>query len=357
MKRFIAVVIVLLFLAGLVITTQAQEVSLVPTSIPEAAGRPDDNVSRTLGGIYRNGIGIVGSQDESQLFIKEFATQTNDPIAIIQADGTPVFGVEADGAIDTEAEINSASYLLVGNPTPAVIATLTAGDGVLKNDMEIQGDLDVAGTSELDGGVSVDDVFTVADATGNIGTTGTLNVSPGASTLAAVTITDTLGVTELSTLTGGASTPINVENFGLPTVLSVPITYTAAAGGTGVVATIPDGEIWYVHSVWIRVTESFDCTGDDATLDIGDGGNVDGFLDLADANLQSDYDSWVTGAPLGISSFKNDGNAGGLGDYAGGFWYLPSGADETIDWILDETSGETFTAGAATIYVFYTRIQ
>ena len=37
--------------------------------------------------------------------------------------------------------------------------------------------------------------------------------------------------------------------------------------------------------------------------------------------------------------------------------YAPSGAAETIDWLVDEASGETLTAGAATIYVVYTRIQ
>ena len=39
------------------------------------------------------------------------------------------------------------------------------------------------------------------------------------------------------------------------------------------------------------------------------------------------------------------------------FVYAPSGAAETIDWLVDEASGETITAGAATIYVVYTRIQ
>jgi hypothetical protein len=37
--------------------------------------------------------------------------------------------------------------------------------------------------------------------------------------------------------------------------------------------------------------------------------------------------------------------------------YAPVGADETIDVAIDDTGGTDPSAGAATIYLIYTRIQ
>ena len=159
-------------------------------------------------------------------------------------------------------------------------------------------------------------------------------------------------------LTGHITAAINTENVGLPTVVTTPFTWTVAAGVTGTVATIPDGEIWLVHAVFISVTTDFDCTGDDTTLIVGDGSDTDGFVVLADAELQI-ADTEQTGSPAGWQGLV----AATMGVYLDGavssapHIYAPSGADETIDFLLDEASGETITAGAATIYVVYTRIQ
>lgn len=149
---------------------------------------------------------------------------------------------------------------------------------------------------------------------------------------------------------------IGTENLGvLPSVVSTAFTYTAAAGGSGTIATIADGEIWIVHRVIISVTTSFTATGDDVTLDIGDGNDADGMLNLADADLKvgaTDY----TGAQAGWQGLDG-ATPTGVYLIGGPQVYAPSGADETIDWLLDETSGETITSGAATVYVHYTRIQ
>jgi len=159
-------------------------------------------------------------------------------------------------------------------------------------------------------------------------------------------------------LTGHVTAAINTENIGLPTVVTTPFTWTAAAGVTGTVATIADGEIWFVHAVFVNVTTDFACTGDDTTLVIGDGTDPDGFVLLADAELQI-ADTEQTGSPAGWQGLV----AATMGVYLDGavssapHIYAPSGADETIDFLLDEASGETITAGAATIYVVYTRIQ
>ena len=148
----------------------------------------------------------------------------------------------------------------------------------------------------------------------------------------------------------------DTENIGsLPTILSVPITYTAAAGGSGTVATVGDGEIWLIHKVFIQVTTNFDATGDDATLVIGDGNDADGFVVAADANLQATFTE-ATGYAAGWYGLENGSNGAYTVD-DGAFVYAPSGAAETIDYLIDETSGETLSAGAATIYVLYTRLQ
>jgi len=190
-------------------------------------------------------------------------------------------------------------------------------------------------------------LFRSAANTLNIATGGTERVEIDSSALTVVPPLDA---------DGGVDAVVGTENIGLPTIHSTSITYTAAAGGSGTVATIGDGEIWFVHKVFVHTTTSFDCTGDDAFLHIGDGNDADGFLALADASIQSDFTE-ATGFAAGWGGIENGSAGAYTTDDGGPFVYAPSGAAETIDWLLDETSGETITAGAATIYVLYTRIQ
>lgn len=150
---------------------------------------------------------------------------------------------------------------------------------------------------------------------------------------------------------------LGAENLGmLKSVQSTVITFTAAAGGSGTLATITDGEIWFVHSVFIRTTTNFDATGDDVTFVIGDGNDPNGFISAIDANLQAAFTE-ATGYAAGWYGIENGSGGEYTLDDGGPFVYAPSGADETIDWLLDETSGETITAGQLTAYVTYTRIQ
>lgn len=154
----------------------------------------------------------------------------------------------------------------------------------------------------------------------------------------------------------GISIPLDLESLGtMPTVLSTDITYTAAAGGSGTIATITDGEIWFVHRVIVNITTNFDATGDDATMDIGDDTDIDGFLNLADADMQTTATDY-TGAQAGWQGIDGATPAG-VFSIGGPHIYAPSGADQTIDWAVGETSGTTLSAGEATIYVYYTRMQ
>jgi len=245
--------------------------------------------------------------------------------------------LENDEVIDNSADATIA-FTDGTNTLFSIVDAGTTGNGDFSGTLTVDGTSTLTGAAALNGGITVDSTaFTVADTSGNVATTGTL------------------GVTGLSTLSGGTTKLVNIENLMSPTVLSVPITWTAAAGGTGTVATIADGEVWFIHNVMVNVTTDFACTGNDTTLDIGDGNDADGFLDLADAQLQK-ADTEGTGFTAGWQGMTSAIVGAYLDANDNSFVYAPSGGAETIDWLLDETSGETITAGAATIYVIYTRI-
>jgi hypothetical protein len=259
--------------------------------------------------------------------------------AVLEVDGE----IEADGAIDADSDLDvdgttnlddvdidlSASLNIDGHMVDiGTCTTPSAADG--DNDLCVAAVLEVDGELEADGNI---------DADADLDVDGTSNLDE----------VDIDGVTNLI---------VGTEHIGIPSIVSTAITYTAAAGGTGAVATIADGEIWFVWAVFVNVTTNFDVTGEDATLVIGDGLDPNGFVDLADAELQA-ADTEQTGSPAGWQGLV----AATMGVYLDGavssapHIYAPSGSPETIDWLLDETSGETYTAGAATIYVIYTRIQ
>ena len=113
-------------------------------------------------------------------------------------------------------------------------------------------------------------------------------------------------------------------------------------------------EVWYVERVVCHVTTNFDCTGDDCTIEIGlTGGDIDGFLDLDDGELQT-TDAEISGLPTGWQGF-------GSTDTRGAFFAAGGGvimANDTIDIKIEDNSDQSNpTAGAATCYVIYLRIQ
>ena len=146
---------------------------------------------------------------------------------------------------------------------------------------------------------------------------------------------------------------IGSENQGmLPSIASAAVLSTTTDGA---LFTIADGEIWFVHAVIVDVTTNFDCTGDNCTMIVGDGTDTDGFCVLADAELQA-ADTEQTGSPAGWQCLM----AATMGVFLDGavssapHIYAPSGAAETIDV---DVGGTDPTAGAATVYVVYTRVQ
>jgi hypothetical protein len=203
---------------------------------------------------------------------------------------------------------------------------VTSGDIEVGDDLTVADDIDVSGSVELDGGFTVDDTaFVVADTTGNTSIAGTLSVT--------------------GAVTGPA---IGTENLRLPTIDSASVITST----DGALWTVGATEVWYIHRVFCNVTTNFDCDGDDCTLDIGDGTDADGFLDLDDGELQT-TDAEISGLPTGWQGFGSTDTRGA---------YLAAGggvieSNDTIDITVADTGGTDPTAGAATCYIVYTRLQ
>ena len=143
---------------------------------------------------------------------------------------------------------------------------------------------------------------------------------------------------------------VGVENVGgLPTVATSAILSDTDAA----IWTVGASEIWFVYAMYCEITTNFDCTGDDCTLTIGDGNDADGFLVLADGEMQA-ADAEFTGAPAGWHGLHTDS----MGAYLSGLAPFVYDGTDTIDIKIEDNSDQSDpTAGAATCYVVYTRLQ
>ena len=254
-------------------------------------------------------------------FVSGGAMDLNGQQLILDVDGDTSLTADTDDQIDVEIGsadefIFTAGIFDIGNGTLGRIDLDADNDTSIRSSVDDQIDLEIGATDEI-----------------------TL-------TAARLSLNDTFIFQALGT-----------ENLGTgKTILTQVIPFGAAAGGSGTLATITDGEIWFIHSVFIRTTTNFDATGDDVTFVIGDGNDANGFLDAVDAELQATFTE-ATGYAAGWFGIESGSGSVYTLDDGGPFVYAPSGSDETIDWLLDETSGETITAGSLTTYVVYTRIQ
>lgn len=256
--KALGVLLTIMLLLGAVSIVQVQQTETVlaaqPTTIPTTipfdiqapgANAPDIN----NGGVFRSGVAIDGNENEKQLIVEGYSTQTADLFVVQQYDGSELFGIEDDGAIDSVS---------------------------------------------------------------------------------------------------------NVRNFGLPSLITKSFTYTAAAGATYTGFVFDAGEKILVHSVMVNVTTNFDATGDDATLLVGDANDADGYLVLADAELQA-ADTEGTGFQAGWQGLSADTLGVYLDLNHNAFPIVAPTGGYTITYTLDETSGDTLAGGAATLYLLYTR--
>jgi hypothetical protein len=263
---------------------------------------------------------VDGQADVVQLTVQNYATPTNASLVIEDSGGTDVVALSV-----ASAAAGSVDFLDVTDTLPA----LDGSDTVIGLDLNITG-ADHTGSSNVIYGLDLD--LTTADAQADE---------------IALELTDTDWDT-------GIKGALNLEHIVFPSAMSTAIITTT----DGALWTIAEGEIWLVHALVCQITTNFDCTGDDCILHIGDGGDEDGLLDLDDGELQTS-DTEITGAPAGWQGLS--GNT--VGAYLSassmiGFIYAPSGAAETIDIKIEDSSDQSNpTGGAATCYLFYTRIQ
>ena len=153
---------------------------------------------------------------------------------------------------------------------------------------------------------------------------------------------------------GSMTQPLNTENIGLPTVIKTTVPYTEAVY---TVATVGAGETWWVHDVIVHVTEAYSVAGDDATFLVGDDLDVDGFIVLADADLQLGVNEYTGGAldwKGVISTTRGVYLDGTSSQDSHGHIYTDT---QTIDASVIETTGATGDAGSADVYVIYTRLD
>lgn len=297
---------------------------------------------------FYNGADLIGYSDDHSTSTWNIDTSTGE--------------LTVTSLVTESTDLALSGSLQVGNGTPTV--TQDGEDAYVEGQFEVDGEAQFDGTVDINGAVAIDGGVTnigggtpdVAAGDNDLFVTADLEVDGELELDGALDADSTSNFAGMATFAGGLTGTEDVENVMLPSVVSTAITYTAAAGGTGTVATIADGEIWLVHAVLVQVTTNFDATGDDASLVVGDGNDPDGFIVLADAELQA-ADTEGTGFTAGWQGMSAETLGAYLDLNHNAYVYAPSGAAETIDWLVDETDGETLAAGAATIYVIYTRIK
>lgn len=269
-----------------------------------------------------------------------------DTLLLSQDGGTPVVQIDKAGNVTTSGafsgtNIDASGYVKAGVATPAVVTSLGAGDGVFSDDVEVVDDLHVTGAMKVGVPTPVgmtwnDDDLLVGDD---------------------FEVIDDSWFNGMTTLTGGATLPLDATSgVGLPLVVSKSFTYTAAAGATYNGFIIPESQKLIIHSVLLNVTENFDCTDDDCTLLVGDSGDADGFLVLADAELQA-ADTEGTGFAAGWQGMADATIGVYLDEVDSGFVVVAPAGGYTVTYALDESSGDTLAGGAATLYMIYTRIE
>jgi len=226
-------------------------------------------------------------------------------------------------------------------PTPlgtTYFSDLNSKDDVTSTDDVIVGDdLNVTGLATIGETLDVTGASTFTDAVVNSSTTqlvGAVNLD---------------GAVDLD---GVVTNAANLEHILMPTIATASFTYTQAAGSTVNLFTIGASETWLVTDIRVEVTTNWDCTGDDCTINIGDGNDADGFCVLTDTELQAadtEATGWLAGWQCQVAATR-----GVYIDGTHGFIY--DGTD-TIDAFLDETSGDSLAGGAATVYLTYTRLE
>ncbi len=326
----------------------------------ELEAQSGSTVDFQAGSTISNGAGW--EQNNNLVIVAPTAIGTATPALLVNSLGVSHLFEVQDGGASVFAIENGGNFTTTNGGIIAAPTAQATGVPALA--------IDNAGVSNIlevrDGGSAV---FSVEDGGNFVTTNGGVVAAPTAQATAVPAFeVDSAGVSKILEVNdaaspvfsiingGGVVQPLEIEHLGTgETHVTLIITFTAAAGGSGTVATIGANETWLVRRVLISVTTNFDATGDDVTLDIGDDLDVDGFLNLADADLQAAATDY-TGAQPGWQGLDG-ATPTGIYIIGGPHIYETDGTPQTIDWLLDETSGETISAGELTLHLFYTRFR
>jgi hypothetical protein len=257
---------------------------------------------------------VGGNADEVQLTVTDYTTPTHNAMAITDSAATGVISF-------TTAPLTGADFSFI----------------------EIVDTLPVLGSSDDAVGLHID--LTGADHTGGTTTGIDLDLaSPdGQNTEIALDISNPfwdMGIKGVE----------DQEHLMLPSVNSKTITVSS----DGAQWSIGASELWFIHALYCHITTNFDCSGDDCVMQFGDGNDPNGLLDLVDGELQT-ADTEGTGAPAGWQGFMSTDTIGAYLTNGLGFVYSGS---ETIDVLIEDSSDHSNpSAGAATCYLVYTRVQ
>ena len=259
---------------------------------------------------------IDGQADAVQLTVQEYVTPTGAAFVIEDSGGTDVIAMQV-----AEQAAQSWDFIDITDGLPI----LDGSDTIIGIDMNLTG-ANHTGSSNVIYGIDLD--LTTADAQAEE---------------VAIELTDTDWDT-------GIKSVLDLEHILLPSVDSATVITTT----DGALWTVGATEVWYIDRVFCNVTTNFDCTGDDCTIEIGlTGGDIDGFLDLDDAELQT-TDAEIAGLTAGWQGF-------GSTDTRGAFFAAGGGVilgNDTVDIKIEDNSDQSNpTAGAATCYIVYTRLQ
>ena len=192
-----------------------------------------------------------------------------------------------------------------------------------------------------------DSNFTNIVTSGDITAGDDLGVTDDMTVTGLVTVGETLGVTGITTLSAGVTQASGaIENIGnLPTWASAVVGFATATD----VFVVGASETWVVHNVLVNVTTNYDCDTTNCTMIIGPGTDPNGFIILDDTELQiatTEGTGWAAGwmgqlaATTGALLITNQ-------DFV-------MAATDGIDMAIGGTNP---AAGAATVWIYYTRLD
>ena len=312
----------------------------------------DDNKDRGIEFKYNDGsanVGFFGFDDSAGTFTAlTSATNTGEVFSGTAADvvfgdatltNTGITGtLDVSGLASLDGGIDVDGVFTVADTTGNVSTTGTLAAA----NTNIDGTLDVSGLASLDGGIDVDGAFTVADTSGNVSTSGTMNVDGAATFNGNVTLGD--AATDSVTITADISSNMipgadstydigdNADRWANIYVDAATVTDNVTVGGTLGVT----GETTLASATVSDLT-------DNRIVIAGTAGSLED-----DANLTFDGTTFEVGTAFDVVAASGNTNIAGTLDVAGTA-SLDGGIDVDGAFIVSNTSGNISTTGTLNV--------